>query len=213
MSETIRLTPEPTVDATAILADARLGAYTEVGAQSMLEHVEMGDYSYCGHLCIFQNVSIGAFANIAALVRIGPTAHPNDRPTQHHMTYRRARYGFGEDDDAFFAWRREQRTTIGHDTWIGHGAIIMPGVAVGTGAIVGAGAVVTRDVAPWTVAVGVPARAVKRRFPEATAAALERIAWWRWDHATLRERIDELGGDVEAFIAAYDPDRADGGLR
>lgn len=199
-----RLTAEPSVHPTAEVHSAHLGAYTEVGLMSFLEKVTMGDYSYCGQFCFFQNVTIGAFANIAAAVRVGPTMHPTERATQHHFTYRRRLYGFAEtDDESFFAWREAQRATIGHDTWIGHGAIIMPNVTVGTGSVIGAGAVVTRDVPPYTVAVGVPARVVKRRFDEATAAALEQIAWWRWDHATIAARLADFTGSVETFIEKY----------
>lgn len=201
---TRRLTVEPTVHPTAVVENAELGAYTEVGAMSFLENVTLGDYSYGGQFCFFQNVTIGAFANIAASVRIGPTAHPAERATQHHFTYRRRLYGFGQtDDEQFFAWRAAQRAQIGHDTWIGHGAVIMPKVTVGTGSIVGSGAVVTRDVPPYTVAVGVPAKVIKRRFDDAIAEALQEIAWWQWDHQTIGERVDDFAGPVQAFVEKY----------
>ncbi len=70
------------------------------------------------------------------------------------------------------------KVTVGHDAWIGHGALLMPGVTVGTGAVIGAGAVVTRDVEPYTVVVGVPARPLRRRFGPEVAEALLAIAWW-----------------------------------
>ena len=63
-----------------------------------------------------------------------------------------------EDDAEIFAWRRQHRVTIGHDVWIGHGAILLPGVSVGLGGAIGAGAVVTKDVAPYTIVAGNPAR-------------------------------------------------------
>ena len=205
-----RLSEIGTVHEGAILEDVTLGAWTEVGAHAYLEHVTFGAYAYCGPFAFLQNVTVGPFANLAAAIRLGPTAHPMDRPTQHHVTYRRVMYGVADhDDEAFFAWRRSQRTEIGPDTWIGHGAIVMPGVRVGTGAVVGAGAVVTRDVPNYTVAVGVPARVVKRRFAPEVAEALERIAWWTWDHDRITAAIDDLSGPGEAFVEAYLP-AADG---
>lgn len=204
MSAPHRLGEAPTVDPSAELHHVTLGRWTEIGAACQLEHVEMGDYSYCGPRGIFQNATIGRFANIAAAVRIGPTAHPMDRPTQHHFTYRRVLYRFAEqDDEAFFAWRRQQRTRIGHDTWIGHGAIVMPNVTIGTGAVVGAGAIVTRDVPRYAVAVGVPARVVRSRFDEATIEALLDIAWWHWSHARLQAALDDLSGPVDAFVEKH----------
>ena len=201
------LTCDPLVHTSAQTSSVLLGPYTEVGEMSYLENVEMGAYSYCGAFCIFQNAWIGRFANIAAAVRIGPTSHPIDRPTLHHFTYRRRMYGFAlQDDDEFFDWRAAQVASIGHDTWIGHGAIVMPNVTVGTGAVVGAGAVVTHDVPPYSVAVGVPARVIRRRFPHDVEAAMERIRWWEWSHDVIAERVDEFNLPVEQFIARFDPE-------
>jgi acetyltransferase-like isoleucine patch superfamily enzyme len=66
---------------------------------------------------------------------------------------------------------------IGHDVWIGHGVIVLPGVTVGDGAVLAAGAVATKDVAPYTIVGGVPARLIRQRFPRAIADRLQRIAW------------------------------------
>ncbi|MGA2545867.1 MAG: DapH/DapD/GlmU-related protein [Rectinemataceae bacterium] len=187
------------------LAEVRLGAYTEVGEGGYYENVELGDYSYTGPYCFLQNTIVGKFANIAAAVRIGPTMHPMDRPTLHHFTYRRVLYGLADrDDEGFFAWRRSMVSRIGHDTWIGHGAIIMPGVTIGDGAVVGSGAVVTKDVAPFAVVAGVPARWIKDRFPRDIAAAMTRIAWWDWSHEEIKARLSDFCGGYEDFVRAYD---------
>jgi phosphonate metabolism protein (transferase hexapeptide repeat family) len=194
----------PLVHQPCELDGVNLGAFTEIGRHSYLEYVEMGDYSYCGPFCFFQNAVIGKFVNIAASVRIGPTAHPMDRPTQHHFTYRRKLYGFADtDDEEFFARRREQLARIGHDSWIGHGAVIMPKVTVGIGAVVGAGAVVTKDVPAYTVAVGVPARIAKRRFPPHIAEALIDISWWDWTREQIRDRLEDFSLDIDVFVARY----------
>ena len=200
----MKLSEQPTIGERAVLVNSTLGAWTEVGADNTLENVELGDYSYTGPWGMFQNVVIGKFSNIAAQVRVGATMHPMDRPTLHHFTYRRSWYGFAPtDDEEFFAWRKAQVAFIGHDTWLGHGVVVMPGVTVGTGAVVGSGAVVTHDVEPYTVVAGVPAKVIKRRFDEATAQALTATAWWDWDHETLKERLADFSGPVEAFLEKW----------
>lgn len=200
----LELTQQPTVGRDTSLNSATLGSWTEVGDRCTLENVVMGDYSYCGADCILQNTEIGKFSNIAAHVRLGPTAHPLDRPTLHHFTYRRAAYGFAAtDDEAFFAARAARVLSIGHDTWIGHGAIVMPGLTIGNGAVIGAGSVVTRDVEPWTIVAGNPARIIRRRFPPEVAEAMERIRWWDWQHDVLQQRLDDFSGSAGDFIRKY----------
>jgi virginiamycin A acetyltransferase len=93
-------------------------------------------------------------------------------------------------------------TVIGSDVWIGREAVIMPGVRVGDGAIVGAHAVVARDVPPYGVAVGNPARVVKHRFDAATIARLLAIRWWDWPADVIARHVDLVRGrDVDALAA------------
>ncbi len=188
------------------LSDCNTGAYTEVGRGSILSNVVLGDYSYCARGCDIANATIGKFANIAANVRIGPTDHPMERASLHHFLYRSEMYWPDEaPDEAFFARRAARRVAIGHDVWIGHGAIIRPGVSIGTGAVVGAGAVVTRDVAPYTIVVGVPAEKLRRRFSKQTARRLMDLAWWDWDHDRLRMALHDFRTlEIEDFLAKYE---------
>ena len=92
---------------------------------------------------------------------------------------------------------------IGHDVWLGSGCMILSGVSVGHGAVVAARAVVTRDVPPYAVVAGNPARIVRRRFDEATVAALLEAAWWDLPHAAVRDLVPLLSsGRAEALAAA-----------
>ena len=109
------------------------------------------------------------------------------------------------DDADFFAWRRAHPLTIGHDVWIGHGAIVLPGRSVATGAVIAAGAVVSRDVAPYAIVAGIPARPVKARFPDDVAARLVALAWWDWDHQRLRAALADFRAlPVEGFLQKYE---------
>lgn len=193
---------EPLIHEGCLILDSHIGAWTEIGAGTTLVESTFDDYSYTAGDAQIIYATVGRFCSIASHVRINPGNHPMWRVTQHHMTYRRKQYGFGEDDRDFFAWRRAHHCVIGHDVWIGHGAIIMPGVAVGIGAVVGAGAVVTKPVEPYMIVGGVPAKPIRRRFSEAVSEKLLKIAWWDWDRATLEARFDELL-DLERFLAAY----------
>ena len=86
--------------------------------------------------------------------------------------------------------------------WIGHGAVIMPGVSIGHGAVIGSGAVVTKDVGNYEVAVGVPAKVIKKRFTDEQIEKLLAIAYWDWDRVTLEERFNDLF-EIDAFLEKY----------
>jgi phosphonate metabolism protein (transferase hexapeptide repeat family) len=188
------------------IVECSFGRYVEIGAGSILTFSELGDYSYCDTQADIANTTVGKFANIASHTRIGPTDHPMQQASLHHFLYRSNDYwDDAEPDAAFFDRRRARRTYVGHDTWIGHGAIVRPQVTIGHGAVVGAGAVVTRDVAPYTIVTGVPATPMRPRFPPEVAERLMALAWWDWDHATLRARLDDFRTlSVEAFLETYE---------
>ena len=202
---TKKLGLEPLVHETARVVNSTLGRYTEVADRCRLDEVEMGDYSYIMQDGAVWCATIGKFANIAASVRINATNHPTWRPTLHHFTYRAADYFDGaENDHDFFAWRRDNRVVIGHDVWIGHGATVLPGVTVSDGAVIGAGAVVSRDVAPYTIVGGVPAKLIRERFPKPVAERMQALAWWDWDHDRLFAALDDFRHmDVEDFLEKY----------
>lgn len=189
------------------LREAVIGRRCEVLAGTRVEYASLGDYSYLGEQCEVADAAIGKFCAIANRVRIGAPNHPMERPAQHRFTYCPEYYEEGvERDHAFFAGRRDARVVIGNDVWIGHAAIVLPGIRVGDGAVVAAGAVVSRDVAPYTVVGGVPARAIRDRFPRAIAERLARIGWWDWPEDALFARLEAFRSeDVAAFCDRYDP--------
>jgi hypothetical protein len=196
---------DPVIHPDCTITNSTQGAWVEIGAGTRLTNTRFDDYAYCDRLCDIANTHVGRFANIAAMVRIGPTDHPMDHASLHHFHYRSSYYWDDAPDDAgFFERRASRRTTIGPDTWIGHGAIIKPDVTIGAGSVIAAGAVVTRDVAPYVIVTGVPASPLRPRFTTPVADRLLALAWWDWGHDRLRQALPDFRAlDAEAFLEKY----------
>lgn len=98
------------------------------------------------------------------------------------------------------AWDNKGDITIGNDVWIGYDAVIMAGVKIGDGAIVGTRAVVTRDVEPYTIVGGVPAKEIRKRFSPETIERLKFLKWWNWPEAKIKKSLSAIqSGDVDAL--------------
>ncbi|MGQ9645112.1 MAG: chloramphenicol acetyltransferase [Thermodesulfobacteriota bacterium] len=195
---------EPLIDATVKIIDCQIGVWTQIGARTRMTETRLGDYSDVMEDCQVIYAEIGKFCSIASNIRINAPNHPTWRATSHHFTYRSQFYGFGEDDETIFRWRRDNKVVVGHDVWIGHGVIIVPGVRIGTGAVVGAGSVVTKDVPPYTIVAGNPARFLRRRVSENGEASLMKIQWWNWTHDQLIRSLDDFRRlDARGFSDKY----------
>jgi len=193
------------IDPTARIKDSIVGDRCEILEETSLHSAQLGDFSYLGPRCMVGDAVIGRFCAIAAEVRIGAPNHPIDRPTMHRFTYCPEYYSADATRDfAFFEKRHADRVMIGHDVWIGHGVIVLPGVTVGNGAVLAAGAVVTKDVEPYTIVGGVPARVIRRRFSLSVAAKLSDIAWWDWPFELIMQRLEDFQStDIESFCQRW----------
>jgi phosphonate metabolism protein (transferase hexapeptide repeat family) len=197
------LSEQPTIDPSAKVIGSSLGVWTQIAHDVKFYQSSLGDYSYIMQHSQVMDSSIGKFCSIASFVRLNPGNHPLERPTSHHMTYRAKQYGFADNDDTdFFLWREAHPVTIGHDVWIGHNVTVLPGVTIGNGAAIGAGAIVTKNVEPYTVVAGVPAKPIRARFSDHVIEKLEQIQWWNWNRSQLEQRFMEFR-NMDAFLEKY----------
>jgi phosphonate metabolism protein (transferase hexapeptide repeat family) len=196
------LSDEPRIHPTAELKGCKLGRSVIIGERVILRDVTVDDFTYFERHGEAIYADIGKFCSIAANCRINALEHPIERATQHKVSYRPNEYfRYLGVDQEFRSRRAAKRVTIGHDVWIGHGAVVMPGVTIGNGAVVGANAVVTRDVAPYTIVAGGPAKPLRRRFDEAIANRLERLAWWNWPREKLFDALPDMQAlEISAFL-------------
>ena len=162
----------------------------------------MGYGSYAGKSCNINYAKIGRYTCIGPNVRTTSGTHPLDYVSMHPAF-------FSLRKQAGFTYVSEQKcneniddsyhTIIGNDVWIGDSALLMEGVKIGDGAVVAAGAVVTKDVPPYAVVGGVPAKVIRYRFSEEVIEKLLKIKWWDKDTDWLKAHADEFC-DVSAFI-------------
>lgn len=178
----------------------------------------MGFLSYIGSRAeVYNDTEIGRFCSIAADVIIAPTNHPTDRLSSHLFAF--SNYGPFKNNKMFSDWVRGPKakenalkTKIGNDVWIGRGAIIKRGVNVGDGAVIGAGAVVVKDVEPFSIVGGVPAKTIKKRFNNDIELRLRNIQWWNYQLDKISVPNLNLN-DIEQSISFIEQGVKDGFLK
>lgn len=160
-----------------------------IGTSCNVVGVEMSKYSYCGHDCQIVNTDIGSFCSISDHVFIGGAEHPVDWVSTSPVFQNTCHSGPAKRF-ARFELPSSKTTRIGNDVWIGHGVTIKQGVVVGNGAVIGSNALVTKDVPPYAIVGGVPARIIRYRFPEEVIKRLEEIQWWNLPDEKIADVVD-----------------------
>ena len=143
----------------------------------------MDKYSFCGYNCEMTNVKIGSFCSIANGVIIGGGMHPIDWVSMSPVFYE----GRDSVKAKFSEHKRENvlKTIIGHDVWIGQNCLIKQGVTIGNGSVIGMGSIVTKDVEPYTIVAGNPAKVIRKRFNNKIIESLEKSEWWNFNNNQL----------------------------
>lgn len=162
---------------------------------------EIGRYSYMGYDCVINYASIGKYCSIANDVIIGGAEHPikwlSTSPVFQNVEHSGPRKRFAHHN-----LPEEDLTIIENDVWIGNRAIIKQGVNIHNGAVIGAGAVVTRDVPPYAIVGGVPAKIINYRFDEKTIVELIETAWWNLPENEVEDIAKDVV-DVHVFLSRF----------
>lgn len=149
----------------------------------------MGDYSYIGRNSRLIHADIGKFCSIASETKIGMGTHTLDKISTSPI-FTESKNGTKHSWVKVSAVNPFKRVKVGNDVWIGVRTMVMGGVAIGDGAVIGAGSIVTKDIPPYAVVVGVPARVIRYRFPQEQIDALLANPWWNLPEEQLREKIE-----------------------
>ncbi len=171
-----------------------------LGKNTAFVNGKLGKGSYINRDGDFTDTEIGRYTSIGAAVSTVVGRHPIKDQVAMHPAFTDPAETFG------FSFAKEKTFTgkvgsikIGNDVWIGNHVKIMDGVTIGDGAVVGAGAVVVKDLPPYSISAGVPAKVIRYRFDEETVKKLEELQWWGNSDEWIRDHIDEFK-DIKAFL-------------
>jgi acetyltransferase-like isoleucine patch superfamily enzyme len=161
-------------------------------------NTSIGRGTYIGWNAVLNNVKIGRFCSIAPFVEVVYGKHAiNEFVSSHpafYSTANQAGFTFTQKakfEEVTYACKKSaSRVIIGNDVWIGYGVKIMEGISIGDGAIIGAGTIVTKDIEPYGIYVGIPAKKIKSRFDSATTNQLLETKWWNQDFEWIRSNSD-----------------------
>ncbi|MFV0943006.1 CatB-related O-acetyltransferase [Bacillus pacificus] len=172
------------IDTPYIMPQVKIGNSCKVNRNVVIMSTSsLEDYSYVNFGTKIGLARIGRFCSIGNDCEIGMHAHPIS-----HISTSPKTYGVGNIFNACSMYNElSEEVEIGHDVWIGSKSIIMPGIKVGNGAIIGAGSVVTKNVQPYEIVVGVPAKHLRFRFDKEIIDYLEKLKWWNLDENQMNK--------------------------
>ncbi len=173
----------------SIIIESELISNIAINRRNFIQQSKIGRFTYTGFNTVIRGASIGNFCSISWNVSIGGKEHKTENVTTsaiwgfHNMDGNKNSIGFKYGEG-------QKKCIIKNDVLISSNAVILRDVTIGNGAVIGAGAVVTKDVEPYSIVAGVPAKKIKMRFDDKTIERLEKIQWWNWPIETIRENLD-----------------------
>jgi len=173
-------------------SQSKIDVNVHILSNCIINNSKISSYSYIGRNCIVQNTEIGKFCSIANDVFIGLGKHPVEHFSTATIFYKHnntLNISLVEKDLDFEEY---ETIKIGSDVWIGARAIILDGVKIGHGAVVAANSAVTKDVPPYSIVGGVPAKVIKYRFNDDKIEKLLRSKWWNWEINKIKTQIKFL---------------------
>ena len=162
-----------------------LGSFVRIDRNNFIMDTKIGSYSYTGPFDMIFNCVIGKFTSISYGVTIGPPEHDYSLLSTHPFIYN-SNYNILEKDNLLVNNKLSRTLYIGNDVWIGCNATILRGIQIGDGAIIGANSLVNKDVPPYAIVAGSPAKIIKFRFPTEIIKRLQKIKWWNWEISKIR---------------------------
>jgi acetyltransferase-like isoleucine patch superfamily enzyme len=163
-----------------------LGKGVRIYPFSIITDSTIGSYSYVSYFCKINNTEIGKYCSIAQNVKIGLGKHPTNYITTNPLFYSKnnpLKESWVEKNGDF---EEHSKVFIGNDVWIGTNVTVLDGVKIGHGAIIGAHSLVNKDVPPYTIVGGVPAKYIKMRFDNDIIKLLMKIEWWNYPVEKLK---------------------------
>ncbi|KUH34405.1 hypothetical protein APY94_01875 [Thermococcus celericrescens] len=180
----------------SFVTNSILEDYVKIDMLTFVSNSRFGKHSYIGKNGVVENAQIGAFTSISWNVTIGAGEHKTDIVTTHELMYSPF-HGFIKDTEERIYDPTAGRVIVGNDVWIGANVVIKRGIKIEDGAVIGAGSIVTKDIPPYAIAVGVPARVIKYRFSKKTIRELQKLRWWEWSDKVLKQHLDVLSSNPE----------------
>lgn len=168
---------------------------TYIGEKSLVYNSILNEYSYIGPNTSVVDVEIGKFCSIAGNCSIGMAQHDKSFATTSPVFFSGRNclnINFGE-----MVSQTNKMTIIGNDVWIGTNALIKSGIRIGDGAIIGMGSVVTKNVPPYSIVAGVPARIISMRFDNSLCDRMLNSEWWNLDHKILKKAAHKINNPLE----------------
>ena len=179
------------------IRNSNFGSNIYLGNKVSLTDSFINDYSYINKETEVRNTKIGKFCSIGPNVKIVLGSHPVDFISTSPMFYSNKKNFKTFADDIYIT--EIKGVSIGHDVWIAEGVLIPGGISIGNGAVITARAVVTKDVEPYSIVGGVPAKHIKFRFKQDVIEEIEKSKWWDWTEDLLKEKFKSFHSK-ESFL-------------